>query len=251
MGFTYGSVPENGCYGTAPVVDDRAHDMLSRPPVNSWAVRCQDMSDYMAKYYRHRRLTKGLTLREVAGIIGFRNLKNGIRCLRTFERHGSIRDNVLVRLTEALEITYRDLFPVLAEQVRREETRKPFRPYLIVRYQAGVHGRMPLPKEIETPDEAERYACDYARERGMRVCLLLSPKKCMWISDGGEVNRREEARLGQSALPCVTLWTFLMASGNIVPRPPSPSSGQGSCRQPPPTTGSGENNKRRDELSRS
>ena len=162
------------------------------------------MASHLGEFFRSRRIEQGLTIGQVARLAGYCNVNKGIRRILQFEREGTIRKDLLFRLTEALKITDWDLYKALVEhfrQQRLQEASEQFRPYLVVRYMACVYARHSLPDGIETAADAEEYACDYARQHRWRVCLVLSRRRCVWIGAGGQVERREETLLGQIGLP--------------------------------------------------
>jgi hypothetical protein len=45
---------------------------------------------------------------------------------------------------------------------------------LIIRLMAAVYSELLLPEEITTPEEAEAFACDQARQFRRQMCLVLS-----------------------------------------------------------------------------
>jgi len=65
----------------------------------------------------------------------------------------------------------------------------------------AVYARRALPSEIETPVEAEAWACTFARQHRCRVCLVLSRRWSVWIDAQGEVEARTEAIPGEPNMP--------------------------------------------------
>ncbi len=64
---------------------------------------------------------------------------------------------------------------------------------LVVRYMPAVYGRVHLPEEIETGEQAEAFACAYAKQHGRKVCLALSRRHSVWIDQSGMIYARTEA----------------------------------------------------------
>jgi hypothetical protein len=62
-----------------------------------------------------------------------------------------------------------------------------------------------MPPEIETSEEAEKYARDYAKRKGFRVCLVLSRRESVWINGDGKVIGRTFAKPGLPNIPYTTL----------------------------------------------
>ena len=50
-----------------------------------------------------------------------------------------------------------------------------------------------LPDEVRSVEEAERYASEFARERQMRVCLVLSRRVSVWFDEQGSFQFATEA----------------------------------------------------------
>lgn len=169
------------------------------------------MTNHLGDFFHHRRIERGLSLGQLARLVRYRNTNKGTRRILRFERDGTIQPDLLVKVAEALGIDW-GIVEELADKDRQERLREweawadePIPMYMIVRYLAAVYGRKSLPDEIRTPDEAERYACGYAREHRWRVCLVLSRRQSVWISAHGEVEFRQKARPGQPIVPSSTL----------------------------------------------
>ena len=62
-----------------------------------------------------------------------------------------------------------------------------------------------LPPEIISNEQAEAFACDFARQHRIRVCLVLSRRRSIWISADGEVEARIESTPEQPDLPLLRL----------------------------------------------
>ena len=64
---------------------------------------------------------------------------------------------------------------------------------LVVRLMACVYSSIVLPEGITTPEQAEAWACEFAREHRLRVCLVVSRRLSVWIDRSGGVEARTEA----------------------------------------------------------
>jgi hypothetical protein len=131
--------------------------------------------------------------------VGYRNVSKGANKLIRLEREGIIEEQLLVRLAETLGIELPTV-QSLMEQDRQAylqawETwvNQPVPMQLIVKYIPAVYGTVPLPDEIQTPEQAEAYASDYAPKHGRSVCLAVSRRLSIWIDKNGEVLDRTEA----------------------------------------------------------
>jgi transcriptional regulator with XRE-family HTH domain len=157
------------------------------------------MSNHLSDYFRERRQQRGLSLGELARLLGYKNVSKGANRISRFEREGAVSEDLLLQLAEALGI---DLPTVegLLEKDRREYLQQweewvnePLPMRLIVRYMPAVYGTVALPAGVTTPERAEAFACAYAREHGRRVCLALSRRLSVWINGEGRVEARTEA----------------------------------------------------------
>jgi hypothetical protein len=95
--------------------------------------------------------------------------------------------DLLVNVAEALDIDWPTI-ERLAQADRQERLREweawvnePVPMQLIVRLMAAVYARRTAPSEIETPVDAEVWACNFARQHRCQVCLVLSRRWSVWI----------------------------------------------------------------------
>jgi transcriptional regulator with XRE-family HTH domain len=178
-------------------------------------------------YFHARRIDRGLTLGQIARMVGYRNVSKGANRIARFERDGAISELLLARLAEALEI---DLPTVedLMEQDRQEYLRawgawvnEPVPMCLVVKYLPAVYGSKELPEGVKTPEEAEKYACEYARRNRRQVCLAVSRRLSVWINKEGKVEARTEATPDDANVPSMRLkgsngrflWSFEESEG--------------------------------------
>jgi transcriptional regulator with XRE-family HTH domain len=181
------------------------------------------MQNNLGRYFHAQRIDRGLTIGQLARMVGYRNVSKGANRIACLERGGSVDEGLLVNLADALGI---DLPTVkeLIEQDRQEYLRdwekwvnEPVPMQLIVRYMAAFYGNKALPEDVKTPEDAEKYARDYAKNHGLRVCLAVSRRLSIWISKEGEVEARTEATPDDSNVPFMRVKgdkrTFLMGLG--------------------------------------
>jgi len=76
---------------------------------------------------------------------------------------------------------------------------------LIAKIIPAVYARVPLPAEITTPEQAEAFACAYAREHKRQVCLAVSRRLSNWIDKEGVVYARTEAKPDSPNTPFMRL----------------------------------------------
>jgi transcriptional regulator with XRE-family HTH domain len=158
------------------------------------------MSNHLGTHFREKRIQQGLSLGQLARLVGYRNVSKGSNKVVAFERGGGITEELLARLAETLGI---DLSTVerLIEQDRQDWLREweqwvsqPVPMQLIVKYMPAVYGTVDLPSEITTPEQAEAFACEYATQHSRQVCLAVSRRLSIWIDREGQVYARTEAR---------------------------------------------------------
>jgi hypothetical protein len=161
----------------------------------------------LGTYFRDQRFQQGLSLGQLARLVGYRNVSKGANKIIRFEREGIITDELLARLAEDMHIEFGTV-EQLIEQDRQEYQRaweawvsQPVPMQLIVKYIPAVYGKVALPESATTPEHAEAFACFYAREHKLQVCLAVSRRLSIWIDREGIVYARTEARPGQPNMP--------------------------------------------------
>jgi hypothetical protein len=154
-----------------------------------------------------RRLRRGLTLGQLARLVGYRNLSKGARRLACLEHTGTSTPDLLVNVAEALDMD-RATVERLADEDRQERLREweswvsaPTAMHLVVRLMAAVYATSELPTEVTTQEQAETWACTFARQHRFRVCLVLSRRWSVWIDALGHVEARTEATPGEPNVP--------------------------------------------------
>lgn len=166
----------------------------------------------VASHFKAQRLAKNLSLGDVARLVGYKNIAKGANRIVRFEREGIIDDELLIKIAKTLAIDWATV-EELAEQDRQEHIEawnkwadEPVPMKMVLRLMAAIYSTCPLPSEITTPEEAEKYACAVARLRRMQVCLVLQRRQSVWIDTHGVVLRRTEATpFGDPNLPWMRL----------------------------------------------
>jgi len=167
--------------------------------------------NHLGDFFHSQRIRHGLSLGDLARRLGYRNISKGANRIARLEREGTVTDELLTALADALAV---DLATVerLIEQDQRERlcaweawVSEPVRMQVIVRYMAAVYGRVSLPEGITTPEQAETWACGFAKEHRLRVCLAISRRHSVWIDASGQVETRTEARPGEPNQPWMQL----------------------------------------------
>jgi hypothetical protein len=169
------------------------------------------MTTNLGNHFQAQRLRRGLTLGQLARLLGYRNLSKGANRIARFERDGVVDELLLGHLAGVLAVHIRTV-EHLVEQDRQAHQRaweawvsEPVPMVLIVRYLPALYGTTALPEGVQTAEDAEAYACAYARRHGRRVCLAVSRRQSIWINQVGEVEARTEATPNQANVPFLRL----------------------------------------------
>ena len=165
----------------------------------------------LGTYCRTQRLAKGLTLGQLAKLLGYTNIGKGARRAHELETTGKAPGDLLVKIMGVL-----NLDPAIVGQPAAEDHEEflrqwnewadvPIRRYLVAKVIPGIYRRVELPGDVLTPDAAEAFATGYARDHGYPVCLVVTRRMSVWFSSDGSVITRTETRPGEVNEPYVTL----------------------------------------------
>jgi hypothetical protein len=161
----------------------------------------------LGAFFSDERKRRGLTLGQLARLVGYRNLNKGARRIACLEHTGTAMPNLLLNVADVLGLDWM-LVERLAEEDRQERLREweawvnekvPMQ--LVVRILAAIYVSKGLPAEVTTPEQAEAWACGFALQHRCRVCLVLSRRWSVWIDAEGQVEARTEARPGEPNVP--------------------------------------------------
>jgi len=169
------------------------------------------MRSQLADHFRQQREDSGLSLAELSRLAGYQNVTKGCNRIRRFEERGEIHANLLQKLADVLDIDDATI-DAFIEQDRRDFERQwnewadqPIRPHLIIRPLAAVYARKELPDGMQTVDEAESIAAEFAREHHKKVCLVWTRRLSVWFEEDGNIIGRTEAAPGKSNVPTMRL----------------------------------------------
>lgn len=145
------------------------------------------MESQLGRYVTEEREKRGWSRQKLAGRIGYQNLNKGARRIEQLEKQGTCDAELFSKIVEALELDSRTI------QEKIELDQKAFDAFLdepvpmemIVRSMAAVYVRHPLPEAVKTREQAIAYACEYAKTRCLKVCLVLSRRHSFWIDESG------------------------------------------------------------------
>jgi len=169
------------------------------------------MQNRVGKIVKAERLKKRLTRGQLALAMGFRNLSKGANRITRLERDGVGDSNFRERVALVLNLDPARLAQ-LSIKDHREKTEiwerqieKPTFFRLTVRAIPGFYIEKRLPSNVETPEEAEAWACQFAECHYLKVCLQISNRKRVWIDKRGRVTARSEVAYELIDLPKTTV----------------------------------------------
>jgi transcriptional regulator with XRE-family HTH domain len=156
---------------------------------------------HVSSLFRRRRVDRGLSIGQLARLLGYRNVSKGCNRIQGFEGGGKVAPDLLARLASELAITPDEIRHALGEDYRDwlAWANQPVRPHVVLRYLACVYQRIELPDDALDPEAAELFASDLARERRFKVCLVLSRRISVWYDATGREYARTEAT---PEMPC-------------------------------------------------
>ena len=131
---------------------------------------------HLGKFFRARRVEKGISLRQLAALAGYQNLNKGSNRIQKFEAGGKVAPDLFAKLAAILEVNPDEVRRSLAEDYKEwlAWANVPIRPYLVTRLMACVYQRLQLPDDALSFDEAKDYAARLARESKKMVWLVVS-----------------------------------------------------------------------------
>jgi len=153
------------------------------------------MSTHLARYFQAKRIDMHLSLAQLARTAGYANIAKGCRKIDLFERTGACHPVLFAKLTVVLGIDERTRNRLEYEDYKDwlRVPANPPTPYLL---RSPVRGCIGLPEGLETVEEMEEYAAEYARRHRIAVCLVLDRRIAMRFSEDGSLTKIIEAAPG-------------------------------------------------------
>jgi|LSQX01.2.fsa_nt_gb transcriptional regulator with XRE-family HTH domain len=150
------------------------------------------MRSHVADQFRSVRLSRGVSLSQLARQVGYRNVSKGCRRIGTFEQTGQVTDDLLMKLANALGIDAATV-EELKERDRQEWERwaaEPIEPFMVIRVFSAAYCRRHLPDEINDLEQAEAWAAGVARQLHKRICLVWNRREMTYLDCKGQVEKR-------------------------------------------------------------
>jgi hypothetical protein len=128
-----------------------------------------------------------------------------------FEERGDILTDLFQKLAAALEIDDTTIQRLL-EQDRREFVQRwnewanePIKPHLVFRAIPGAYFEQEIAEGVRTRKAMEAYAAEFAKDRHMKVWLVLSRRLTIHFDEEGINKQVQEAAPGQCNSPYMCL----------------------------------------------
>jgi Helix-turn-helix domain len=156
---------------------------------------------HLGGHFRRRRNERGVSLGQLAGIVGYQNLSRGPNRIHKCESAGKVAPDLFARLASALEISPDQVRALAAEDYGEwlAWANEPMRPYVVIRHLACIYQKIELPDDALDPEAAEVFAACLARERNRMVCLVLNRRLSIGFDATGNESQRLEAT---PEMPC-------------------------------------------------
>lgn len=168
---------------------------------------------------RRSRERRGLSRNTLATAIGYTNHNKGARRIDALERHGSrtYDDPLVQRLITHLSIDPYALLAAMVADARRRlaEHREALAAYDRAPFDgprawariAGIPVGLPIPDaHRRSADTAVRWARRWAEDHApLRICVLVTPHKAVWIGPGGDRDFTSEVPSGPPSLPAASI----------------------------------------------
>lgn len=130
-----------------------------------------------------RRIEMRFTRKDIAVMLGFKNLGRAIWLIDQIER-GKNYEKLIPRICELLKITELDLKRCETEEYRliREyrASLPPFKPHIVIRYGACIYVKTAIPSNVD-PLNYLAYTVALSKEKNLEMCLQLSYELRCWV----------------------------------------------------------------------
>ena len=146
------------------------------------------MPTHLSRLFQGRRLEQRLGLRQLARQCDYINLTKGARRIQRFEGGGMSVPDLLQKLAIVLDISDEEIHRgIQADKVEWEQwADEPIEPQLIARLCAAAYSHKSIPPDLCTDREAmEHFASEFAKEKQIKVCLVLSRRLRVWFDRDG------------------------------------------------------------------
>lgn len=169
------------------------------------------MRSRLAKHFQRTRKELGLSLPQLARLLGYQNITKGCNKIQKFEQRGEVHVDLLRKLADLLGVNEATIETLVEHDHREfvaqwnEWANEPIQPYMVVRLMPAAYLHKDLPVDVTTVDEAETFAAETARHWSKKVCLVWTRRISIWIDESGNMTGRKEALPGEANVPTMRL----------------------------------------------
>ncbi len=146
------------------------------------------MPTHLSEHFKERRLAKGMREKDLAKAVGYKNLFRGMRRIRTFEATGHIHSELLLKMSQVLDIESRTVAQLGYQDWLEwfQKINQPIEPFMVRRMLFGG-GMMKIPEDRRSAQQAQKFASDFAKRHKIEVCLVLSRRIRVWFASDGSL----------------------------------------------------------------
>ncbi len=148
------------------------------------------MNKHLRKLIYKHRAAKGINFGQLAELSGYRNRSKWANKICNLEREGVGDDELVGRVIQALEIDDQEVQDALQKDyaIWEQWANEPVPMQMILWIAGAIIVIHHMPPEITSREDAIEYAQNYAKEKGLRVCLALSRRESAWIAADGHMH---------------------------------------------------------------
>jgi hypothetical protein len=133
------------------------------------------MNKHLRNLIHKHRAAMGLNLGQLAELSGYRNRSKWAIKICNFEREGVGDDEMLSKVIQTLEIDHQEVQEAIQKDyaIWEKWADEPVPMQMLLRITGVIILFHDMPPEITSRETAIEYAQNYAKENGLRVCLVL------------------------------------------------------------------------------
>ena len=154
------------------------------------------------KLLKDRRVALGLSPKQLAEKLGYKNVTKGIRRVNEAEE-GCVCEDKLQEIMTFLNVTEADRARCRIEQekqiLEKIKTLPKFKPVLVWRAMACIYPQVKIPEELTTVEQMLEFASNFTRARKRLAWLKLDYNLRYHIGTDGSVSEPDRS---VSPLPC-------------------------------------------------
>ena len=147
------------------------------------------MNKHLRNLIHKHRVSKGLNFGQLAESSGYRNRSKWAIKICNLEREGVGDDEMQARVIQTLEIDPQEVQDAIEKDNAEWErwANEPVPMQMFLRITGVIILLHQMPPEITSREAAIKYAQEYAKVRGVRVCLAISRRESAWMAEDGHM----------------------------------------------------------------